>query len=175
MASRQVLIDGYNVIGADPMLAGLRDSCLEAARSALIKAVAASPRFLGDQVTIVFDGGAARSFLSSQRHGHITAVFSNGGMSADDVIKARVAGNADARNVIVVTNDRDVAGVCAGYGCTVTRSENLLEQLSTPRKMPRKARGSDGDDYAHPTLSTVKKGNPKRLPKAMRNRKEYTF
>jgi len=178
MAGRQILIDGYNVIGADAVLSGLQRESLEAARDALIKSVAGSPRFLGDAVTIVFDGAQVPGFSSNQRFGHVTATFSNAGASADDVIKARAQAARDPATIVVVTNDGDIRDYCRGLGCAITGSENLLEQLTAPKKLLRARRMAEAPDdgVAEPArLSTVRKGNPKRLPKRQRNQREYRF
>ena len=175
MTARSILVDGYNVIGADPTLSGLQAQSLEAAREALIKSVAGSPRFLGDRVTIVFDGARSPLYASNQRFGHVTAVFSTAGASADDVIKAQAKASPNPASVVVVTNDSDIRDYCRLLGCTVTGSENLLEQVALPRKLRRPRTAGPADDYSPATLSTSKKGNPKRRPKASRKPADYRF
>ena len=55
------------------------------------------------------------------------------------------------------TNDSDIRDFCSGLGCTVTGSENLLDQLSAPRKLSRPVARQDSDDAGPANLSTVKK------------------
>lgn len=174
MAARQVLVDGYNVIRADPNLSALEHQSLEAARDALIKNLASSPRFLGDMVTVVFDG-AARSFAGNRRYGGVTATYSAAGSSADEVIKARATAASDKASTVIVTDDLDIRTFCAGIGCIVTSSQNLLRQMATPRKLePPRPRPVEYDDERSPS-TTEKKGNPRRRPKRLRKERDYRF
>jgi predicted RNA-binding protein with PIN domain len=169
MAGRQVLIDGYNVILADPNLSRLHRESMETARDALVRSVSGSSRFLGDAVTIVFDGPGRQT---QHRVGHVTVTYSSTGSKADDVIKARAAAARDPQSVVVVTNDRDIRDYCSLLGCTITGSENLLDQVALPPKIKpnRRPAPDNAGEAAEPraTLSTVKKGNSKRLPKKLR-------
>jgi len=170
-----VLIDGYNVIRADPALSALEQDSLDDARTALLRSVAAWPRFRDDAVTVVFDGAGTRSFTANQRLGHMTASFPPAGVSADDLIKARAQMATNPRLVVVVTNDADIRDFCAGLGCTVTGSENLLGQLTSPRKARPARAGVPEDRDWQPEGGKPKKGNPRRLPKRLRNKGEYRF
>lgn len=174
MAGRHVLIDGYNVIRADAVLSGLEQRSLEEAREALQRSVASWPRFASDRVTIVFDGIGARSFASSIRHGHVTVVFPPPGASADDYIKMAAQQTRNPNSVVVVTNDSDIKTFCAGLGCSVTGSENLLGQLRSPHKVQR-ATHDDDNVYVGQVNGTSKKGNPRRLPKRLRGKHDIRF
>jgi predicted RNA-binding protein with PIN domain len=175
MAGRQVLIDGYNVIRADATLLALESRSLEEARSALIRMVSASPRFLGDAVTIVFDGAGNRSFGAIERVGHVSSMYSNQGSTADDVIKARASAARDPTSVVVVTDDADIRLHCERAGCTVTGSRNLIEQLAIPKKARRVQSVSHDAEVEPPSRGTTKKGNPRKLPKRQRNQRDYRF
>ena len=175
MAGRQVLIDGYNVIRADPTLSALELRSLEEARTALIRMVSASPRFVGDAVTIVFDGAGNRSFETVERVGHVSSIYSNQGSTADDVIKARALAARDPTSVVVVTDDADIRLHCERAGCTVTGSRNLVEQLAIPKKARRVQSVSRDTEAVSPSSGTTKKGNPRKLPKRQRNQRDYRF
>jgi predicted RNA-binding protein with PIN domain len=172
MAGRQVLIDGYNVIRADPVLSGLEARSLEEARDQLTRAVASWPRFRDDDVTIVFDGSRGRSFASTRRFGHVTVTFS-ASASADDVIKSLAARSRDPARIIVVTNDADIRQFCSALGCSVTGSQNLLDQLGSPWK--RRGQRPREDFSNPPSPGSEKKGNPQRLPKRLRGRRDVRF
>lgn len=175
MAGRQILIDGYNVIRADPVLSAMERESLEEARVALMRRLASSPRFMSDTVTVVFDGVRRQSWVGTRRLGHVTATYSRDGSSADDVIKGRAQGRAAAQSVVVVTNDADIRAFCQGVGCTVTSSENLLAQLSSPRRLAAARRDGPRSSEGSGDRGTPKKGNPRRLPKRARNRQDYRF
>ena len=172
---RTILIDGYNVIGADPNLSRLLGQSLEAARTALLQTIAGSPRFRGDAVTVVFDG-AQTSTLSASRLGHVSAVYSPAGTSADDVIKERAASAPTPEQVVVVTDDADIRDHCRRHGCSVTGSQNLLDQLTLPGKLRRPRPVPDTDFSGAPNPSGTKRGNARRLPKrARRPPSDYRF
>jgi predicted RNA-binding protein with PIN domain len=179
---RQIIIDGYNVIRADPLLQRLEHVSLEDARCVLIRTLNASPRLRNDAITVVFDGVRdGRSYINSHRQGHVTVVFSARGQSADEVIKARVRTATHPSDVVVVTNDLDIRRYCQALGCRVSGSENLLAQLAGPQQR-RRTMGASSDtiapedeDWRPPQLSTVKRGNPRRRARRDRRPHEYRF
>ena len=105
--SLHFIIDGYNLIKQTP---GLNKSSLEGSRASLIQFIKVS-RPQGSQnnrVTVVFDGQAntAASWPSYQDSG-IRIIFSQG-MNADEKIKELVETADSPKNIVVVTNDRDI-------------------------------------------------------------------
>lgn len=105
--SLHFIIDGYNLIKQTP---GLNKSSLEGSRASLIQFIKVS-RPQGSQnnrVTIVFDGQAnvSMSWPAYQDSG-IRIIFSQG-MSADERIKELVESAGNPKNIVVVTNDRDI-------------------------------------------------------------------
>ena len=112
--SLHFVIDGYNLIKQTP---GLNKSSLEGSRASLIQFIKVS-RPQGSQnnrVTIVFDGataftgGQANASISwpSYQDSGIRIIFSQG-MSADEKIKELVESADNPKNIVVVTNDRDI-------------------------------------------------------------------
>ncbi|HEV3312071.1 MAG TPA: NYN domain-containing protein [Chloroflexota bacterium] len=174
MTGRHILIDGYNVIRANPELSRVERRSLEAARRALLNIVAAAPRLRGDDVTVVFDGAGTRSFATAERLGSIRAVYSPPGKSADDVIKSTAASLADPSRAVVVTNDMDIRLFCERLGCLVTSPENMLGQLQPSIRPARHSDDEEGDAPPR-VLGTKKKGNPRRAPKAERHRHDVRF
>jgi predicted RNA-binding protein with PIN domain len=156
---RHIIVDGYNVIRADPRLQSFERDGLDKARDVLVRTLASSPRLVHDDVTVVFDGtGGTRGHVHSHSVGRIRVLYSARGQSADDVIVQEAASRSTRGQVIVVTNDGDVRRRCQVEGCEVSGSENLLGQLpGRVRRLPRR----DEDD-SDPSLSTVKRGNPRR-------------
>lgn len=110
--SLHFIIDGYNLIKQTP---GLNKSSLELSRASLIQFIKIS-RPQGSQnnrVTVVFDGqaNACISWPAYQDSG-VRIIFSQG-MSADEKIKELVESADDPKNIVVVTNDRDIQS-CVG-------------------------------------------------------------
>jgi len=169
---RHIIVDAYNVIRADPRLLAFERRSLDEAREVLIGTLAGSPRLVNDRVTVVFDAA-----LGTRRHAHhrqagkITVVYSAAGQSADDLIVLQAGSLARSGSVIVVTNDRDVRDRCRDAGCEVSGSENLLGQLPG-RAAPRPP---DQDDEDYRTLSTAKRGNPRRAPRGRRRSRDVRF
>lgn len=176
---RQILVDGYNVIRADPTMQRAERASLENARRLLLTTLDTSPRLRRDSIVVVFDGiREGRANQNSFRQGRVLVVFSARGQSADDVIKARVHATTDPEQVVVVTNDVDIRLYCERHGCAVSGSENLLNQLPGPRRLmrlPSQPRDEDEPDNTPHTLTTVKKGNPRRAPRHSRRPRDYRF
>lgn len=170
---RQIIVDGYNVIRCDPRLQSLERVSLEHARDVLVRTLASSPRLANDRILVIFDGAnGVRSHIHSHRVGRVDTVFSAREQSADDVIVKQAQALVNSSQVVVVTNDVEVRENCRACGCDVTGSENLLQQL--PGAMRAKRAEIDERDVS-PTLSTVKRGNPRRTSRKSRRQRDITF
>jgi uncharacterized protein len=161
---RHIIVDGYNVIRADPRLQSFERDGLEKARDVLVRTLGSSPRLAADRITVVFDGtGGVRGHVHAHTVGRVRVVYSARGQTADEVIIREAAELSGRGRVIVVTNDGEVRDRCRSEGCDVSGSENLLGQLpGKPRRLPRQ---DEGDLDPDPSLSTVKRGNPRRSPR----------
>ncbi|HZS93674.1 MAG TPA: NYN domain-containing protein [Chloroflexota bacterium] len=170
---RHVLVDGYNVIRADPRLQSIERTSLERARQTLVQTLASAPRLARDRVVVVFDGrDGFRTHVSAHHVGRVEVLYSARGQLADDVIIDQARELTGRGAVVVVTNDQDVRRQCAAVGCDVTGSENLLSQV--PGRRARTGAPEIDDDDRVPTLSTTKRGNPRRTGKRAKNR-EFRF
>ena len=172
---RHIIVDGYNVIRADPRLQSFERTSLEHAREVLVRTLGSSPRLANDEVMVVFDGrGGTRSHVHMHRMGRIMLVYSARGQSADDVIVQQARSLAKSGRVIVVSNDVEVREHCRAEGCEVSSSENLLGQM--PGGLARSGTGSTQDDEdLRTTLSTDKRGNPRRAPRRSRRPRDVRF
>jgi predicted RNA-binding protein with PIN domain len=169
---RHIIVDGYNVIRADPRLQSFERVSLEQAREVLVKTLASSPRLANDRLTIVFDGGrGSRPHIHSERHGRVVLIFSAQGQTADDVIVRQARTMAGGDRVVVVSNDVELRERCRAAGCEVSAVENLLNQLpGAPRRLSQ-----DNEVEVDTTLSTVKRGNPRRSSRRARRQREVRF
>src|SRR5436305_8109951 len=171
-AVRHIIIDGYNVIRADSRLQSLERVSLEHAREVLVRTLASAPRLTNDHIVVVFDGREGyRTHVHSRRVGRIDTLYSARGQTADEVIVTHAEELGRAGRVVVVSNDVEVRESCRAAGCEVSGSENLLEQIPGPRKPPR----GDVDDDRPGTLSTEKRGNPRRSSKKARQHRDIRF
>jgi len=164
----QIVVDGYNLIGSER---GLRGD-LEGKRNRLIQRLQQYRGKKGFGVIVVFDGWRSGWPTEvQQQSGGITVIFSQQGEKADEVIikLAKEMGSG----CVVVTSDREVrraaeassaVAVYAGEFNTILRNldndaidgENDLPSEDAP------------DEFRHPD----KKGNPRKLSKVERKRRE---
>ena len=172
--TRTILVDGYNVIRRDPVLAHFEHQSLERARDVLLACLNSSPAFLHDEIVCVFDGmGSAAAGVSSARsfrRGRVRVMFSAPGETADQVLK-RLAANA-ASGAVVVTADNEVRSAVQAAGASVT---NLALRASParparPRPAPRTNETWVKADDVAPEPPPSRKGNPRRAPRR-RNRR----
>jgi predicted RNA-binding protein with PIN domain len=170
---RYIIVDGYNVIRADSRLQSLERVSLEHAREVLVQTLASSPRLANDHLTVVFDGGrGTRQHIHSQRRGRVDLLYSAQGQTADEVIVARARDIAQRGRVVVVSNDVELRENCRAEGCEVSTSENLLGQM--PGRFGNGTRPLQ-DDEDSGTLSTVKRGNPRRSSRRSRRQRDVRF
>jgi predicted RNA-binding protein with PIN domain len=115
-----VLIDGYNVAKlAWPKLD------LEGQRVVLLDAVENLARRYGSDMTVVFDGADVVGAATDQRR-IVRVVYSPADVIADDVIRDEVRRLPPTRQVVVVTNDREIVGDVRGMGANTMTSDQLL-------------------------------------------------
>jgi predicted RNA-binding protein with PIN domain len=167
---RHIIVDGYNVIRADPRLLEFERRSLDDAREVLIRTLASAPRLVNDRVTVVFDAElGVRRHAHRRQAGRIEVVYSPAGRRADDLIMAQAEALAGTGTVIVVSNDREIQDRCRAAGCQVSGSENLLGQL------PGRMRPEPDDEGEIRTLSTAKRGNPRRAPRGRKRQRDVRF
>lgn len=155
----QLIIDGYNLIGACPefQLAEARGE----GRQALVTALRLYRKHKSHKITLVFDGGESPSGERANLQG-VPVVFSGSGKSADDVI-ASLAARLGA-GATVITSDRELAGRCRAAGAEVIDSPTFADRL-----LLAAWGGQPGEeDEEGWDFSTRKKGPAKRQPKAKR-------
>jgi len=161
-----VIIDGYNLLG---VRGGLRGD-VETRRESLIRELAGYRQRKGYPLTVVFDGWRSGSPVEQAewREG-IEVIYSRKGMQADAVIK-RLAEKYGS-DCVVVSSDREVTGCARARGSAVLTSgefETRL-QMSGTRPVARK-QAADQEEEVPARRDPKKKGNPKKLPKAMRRK-----
>jgi predicted RNA-binding protein with PIN domain len=125
--SLHYIIDGYNIIN-NPLLINsnktddLRARLLEFIR---VNRLCGSPK---NRLTIVFDGYPAPSGASYNEE---TRVIFSGKISADDKIKRLVEESADRKNIVVVSDDKEIKFIVKSLGA---RSMGTEEFISTKEK-----------------------------------------
>jgi predicted RNA-binding protein with PIN domain len=139
--SLHFLIDGYNLIKRNPALAS---KSLEDGRQAFISLVErnrpqGSP---SNQVTVVFDGKPGMYGFPVAHE--IRVVFTEY-ETADDLIKRRVEGSKNKKNIVVVTDDRALLLYVRGCGACVMSCSDFLKRASSAKMSPKGKRSSSGN------------------------------
>lgn len=160
-----ILIDGYNLIAKMEGIGGN----LEAQRERFIRTLSQYRSQKYHTVTVVFDGEKGGWMTEShERTMGINVVFSRLGEKADDVIKRMAKEHEE--EYTVVTSDREIASFAEGLGHTAIPSEEFIPKLRFDIR--REAGTYKGEDAGYGTVTTKKKGNPRKLSKAARRRKQ---
>ncbi len=166
-----LIIDGYNLLGVRGQVGRVSSSESEQAREQLLRELAAYRHQRPHAITVVFDGWQQGQATEHREHrAGLEVVFSRKGERADQVIQ-RLADQYGS-DCAVVSSDREVAEFARAQGAFVMGAgefDGKLRQGSTGRG-PRGIRGRDESDDDLPKRGPEKKGNPRKLPKALRKR-----
>jgi predicted RNA-binding protein with PIN domain len=128
MASRRVVVDGYNLIHAMPDLARLVGTDLERARDALVGKLAVYRSQRNVRVTVVFDGRGTGP-QPTRPPGGVEVVFSRAPQNADAKIKNMLVLEKSPRSVTVVTSDNSIVIFARDYGAKTIPSAEFAAQL----------------------------------------------
>jgi uncharacterized protein len=153
----RILIDGYNLLPATDY----------STRDRLIAALSVYRKTKGHDVMIVFDGtyggfgDADRSFV-----GGVEVLFSPLTMTADDLIE-QILPRLESNSTVVVSSDRRIQDAARRFGMTFVTSQQFAQRLLLS-KVGDNELDRDLDLRPNPR---EKRGNPRRLPKEVRRRK----
>lgn len=134
-----LLVDGYNLIHAHPVLSRLARSDLESAREGLLRELLplASPGFFRI-VMVVFDAatwGGPEPALEDRMG--LLVIYTKRRQTADSFIEAAVRSMAGEEKVLVATSDRVLRRVVEGYGAGGMEGEALLRMAVEARRSIR--------------------------------------
>jgi predicted RNA-binding protein with PIN domain len=127
-----IIVDGYNVLHAHPVLGpALRDD-LDAARTRFVSELSGYAENSGRTI-VVFDGAGNPASDGTPHHlGRLTVIFSKAGTSADATIEAlahRFRGRGE--EVLVVTSDGATRDTVRSGGVTVRPAAEFVAELAT--------------------------------------------
>ncbi|MHC4712589.1 MAG: NYN domain-containing protein [Planctomycetota bacterium] len=157
MSLLHILIDGYNVLHAS---AGTDHDwthlSLEEARNAILVFLSGAIHARQEKVTVVFDGsGRIDDFPRTRNLRGIEVVFSEPGVTADEVICQIVSAAPNPRSVLVVSADREIRRHALNHGAKVIAPDTFLassqrrrerRRRQGEREPPEKFRGVNGGD-----------------------------
>lgn len=172
MNPKHLLIDGYNLLGKVKGTLGRSDQSLQQERETIITRLSLYAQRAGCAVTIVFDAWKQPGQIRQVTHRTgVTVMYSETGEKADQVIQQLV--RSGGKSLAVVSSDHEVLAVARAHGAFPMRSEEFARRLSEPSRpgrAPTVQKGAYDKDEAGPMRSKEKKGNPRRLPKKVRQR-----
>lgn len=122
-----LLVDGYNIIGAWPELAALKQEKLEIARDRLLELLADYQSYTGLTVIVVFDAYHVAGGLGSDfRYSKLRVVYTRERETADECIERLVGDWVSARrNVYVATSDLTEQHIAFGRGALRVTAREL--------------------------------------------------
>lgn len=136
--SLQFIIDGYNLIKRTPQSSrvskypkfGDQNDSLENLRSALIRLIKAHRPCgkITNRITIVFDARDQSVADTYKEDQGIGIIFSK---NADDKIKRLVQESKNPKNVVVVTDDKDIQFYIKQYNAQVRSTEEFFKKFSS--------------------------------------------
>ena len=131
MKTQLLLVDGYNMIGAWPELAVLKNQDrLEDAREALLRRLSNYAKYEDIRVIVVFDAQLVPGITKNYSKYQLEVVFTEEGETADSYIE-RVAGELNDRltQVTVATSDLAEQWVIFSQGALRTSARELYKTL----------------------------------------------
>ncbi|MCA9451357.1 MAG: NYN domain-containing protein [Nitrospiraceae bacterium] len=174
MAPKHLIIDGYNVLGAMGLPPHRVVEQGEHRREEFIVRLGLYGNKLHHLITLVFDAwqqsGASRQVI--HRNG-VTVIYTGQGEKADGVIQDLI--RSHGKGAAVVSSDLEVIAVAKAFGAFSIRSQEFVTRLASSvfqGEAVRRPQGgfSQKDSDEEPVRSKEKKGNPRRLPKKVRQR-----
>lgn len=156
--SLHLIIDGYNLLFSTGMVEGTGP--LKGLRHELLQKLERYQVARGHRLTVVFDGARDEPASTETSHaGHLRVVFSEPGETADEAIQQRMA---DApTETIVVTSDRSLQRSASHSGVVVVGVETFAAKVRQALS-PSPEEVEDDELDEEPSLSTRKRGNPRR-------------
>jgi predicted RNA-binding protein with PIN domain len=163
--SLHIIIDGYNLIRQSRRLSELDLQDIQLGREALVDMLAAYKKFKAHRITVVFDGsGPALLSRRRDRQKGITLVYSQGGESADAVIKKMA--RREGAKALVVSSDQEIVDWAESCGAATISAPDFEGKLVASQYLD----GTPGEEENQSgwTPTTKKKGPRKRLSKKKR-------
>ncbi len=163
----RLIVDGYNLLAGAGSLSGH----LESARETLVRNLAAYRHRKNHLITVVFDGWQQGQLSEQREHcAGVQVIYSKRGERADQVIQ-RLAREYGV-DCAVVSSDHEIVNAARAHGAFTMGAREFAGKLRMSSgevgTLPYKELDS-GDD-SHPRRGSEKKGNPRKLPKAQRQR-----
>ena len=175
MRPKHLIIDGYNVLGAMGLPPQRVVGQGEVHRDQFVTRLGLYGQAIRCPVTVIFDAWRQPGGLRQATHQTgVTVMYSSEGERADQVIQQLI--RQHGKETAVVSSDLEVTNVARAFGAFVIRSQEFLTRLqkgsqqktSVPASRGTPASNDEREDVM--TRAKNKKGNPRKLPKKLRQR-----
>ena len=169
---KHLIIDGYNLLGVRGQVGRTSVAGGETARERLVQELSRYRARKPHAISVVFDGW--QQGLGTERHEHrsgVQVIYSRRGERADQVIQRLAAEYGP--DCAVVTSDREISDFARTRGAfviTAPEFEAKLRERSVGPAPGKSVRMAEVEDEGSPRRGE-KKGNPKTLPKSVRQRR----
>ena len=172
-----VIIDGYNILGVRGWSGNFSSQESEQCRERLLQDLSRYSHRKGHSLTVVFDAWRQPHGEHREHRSGVQVLFTKEGERADQVIQ-RMA-RQYTRDCVVVSSDLEIVATAKAHGALTIGAKEFQGKLqSIGKKEPslgRKVRTSSSAVHGKveeelPIKRPNKKGNPRKLPKAQRNR-----
>ena len=166
-----LIVDGYNLLALTGRIGAGTSLHSETARESFLRDLAAYRQRKSHPITVVFDGWQQGWGTEQREHRlGLEIIFSRRGEKADQVIQRLAAefGSACA----VVSSDREIINVARAQGAFVMKAQEFIGKLQESSSVTRASlhKELDTGEDLQPKRSAEKRGNPRKLPKALRQR-----
>ena len=169
--SLHLIVDGYNLLAQMSRIGGGTSVHSEMVRETFLRDLAAYRQRKAHALTVVFDGWQQGGGTERREHRlGLEVIFSRRGEKADQVIQ-RLAAEFGS-DCAVVSSDREIIDFAKAHGAFVMRAQEFVEKLRegrAPTGISAHKELDTGEDL-RPKRGPEKRGNPRKLPKAQRER-----
>lgn len=175
MTPKHLIIDGYNVLGAMGLPPEKVVGGGDVYRDQFVARLGLYSQAIHCPVTVIFDAWRQPGGMRQVSHQTgVTVMYSAEGERADQVIQQLI--RQYGKESAVVSSDHEVTNVARAFGAFVIRSQEFLGRLqkgsqqrtSNPSSKGKPESKDEGEDVV--PRSKDKKGNPRKLPKKLRQR-----
>ena len=170
--ARHLIVDGYNLLAQTGRIGGGTSLHSEMAREALLRDLAAYRQRKSHAITVVFDGWQQGWGTEQREHRlGLEIIFSRRGEKADQVIQ-RLAADLGS-SCAVVSSDREIGDFVRAQGAFVMKAQEFVGKLregSNSTTVSSAHKELDMGEVHQPKRGSKKRGNPRKLPKALRQR-----
>ncbi|MCD7036560.1 ribosome-dependent mRNA decay endonuclease Rae1/YacP [Metabacillus sp. GX 13764] len=134
-----LLVDGYNIIGAWPILRALKENHFAEARDILIQKMAEYQAYTGFRVIVVFDAHLVKGIEAKHKNYRVEVIYTKENETADERIeKMAIDLNNIQTQIHVATSDYTEQWAIFGQGALRKSARELLIEMETIEKSIKK-------------------------------------